>query len=125
MEAPIKHGLRTRTVVLEWLVSDSEDTPAPPDGYIVAFVPFLERGLSSPPHRFLRGLLHHYTLELQHLNSNGIQHIVAFIALCEGYLAIKPHFELWRYFFTVSLYKKREKGRLDRSVLMGCAGIHL
>ena len=55
------------------------------------------------PHRFLRGLLHYYELELQHLNPNGIQHISAFITLCEGYLGIEPHFELWKYFFAVKL----------------------
>ena len=55
------------------------------------------------PHRFLQGLLHYYRLELQHLNPNGIQHILAFIALCEGYLGIKPHFKLWKYFFAVKL----------------------
>ena len=77
-----------------------------------------------PPHPFLRGLLHHYQIELQHLNPNGIQHIVVFIALCEGYLGIKPHFELWRSFYSVSLHKKRERSG-DLSVLMGCAGIHL
>jgi hypothetical protein len=47
-----------------------------------------------------------------------------FIALCEGYLRIEPHFELWRFFFAVSLLKKRERGG-ESSVLMGCAGIHL
>jgi hypothetical protein len=46
------------------------------------------------PHKFLHGLLHHYGIELQHLNPNGIQHIFFFIALCEGYLGIEPHFEL-------------------------------
>jgi hypothetical protein len=56
-------------------------------------------------------LPHHYNLELQHLNPNRIQHITIFITLCEGYLGIEPHFEMWRYFFTVSLYKKKEKGR--------------
>ena len=49
---------------------------------------------------------------------------MAFIALCEGYLGIEPHFELWRYFFSVSLHKKRERSR-DLSVSMGCASIHL
>ena len=49
---------------------------------------------------------------------------MAFIMLCEGYLGIEPHFELWRYFFSVSLIKKKDK---DREILvpMGCAGIHL
>jgi hypothetical protein len=44
--------------------------------------------------------------------------------LCEGYLGIELHLELWRYFFTVTLLKKRERGG-ESSVLMGCTGIHL
>jgi hypothetical protein len=67
------------------------------------------------------GLLHHYQLELQHLNPNGIQQIVAFIVLCEGFLGIKPHFKLWRYFFAISLVKKRD----GSTPLIGCAEIHL
>ena len=43
--------------------------------------------------------------------------------MCEGYLGIEPYFELWRYFFSVSLIKK-ERGR-ETPVPMGCAGIHL
>jgi hypothetical protein len=50
---------------------------------------------------------------------------VAFITLCEGYLGTEPHFELWRYFFAISLLKKREKNKLDLSVPMGCIDIHL
>ena len=57
----------------------------------------------TPPHRFLQGLLHYYGLKLHHLNPNRIQHISAFVMLCEGYLGIKPHFELWKYFFVVKL----------------------
>ena len=48
-------------------------------------------------------------MELQHLNPNGIQHIAAFVALCEGFLGISPHFDLWWYFFAVTLLKKQEK----------------
>ena len=49
---------------------------------------------------------------------------MAFIAMCEGYLGIEPHFELWRYFFSISLIKKKERGR-ETPVSMGCASIHL
>ena len=111
MEGLILRGLLCRrTDAAEWLVPGHEDAPVPPDGYIVSFVPFYERGLTVPPHPFFWGLLHHYQIELQHLNPNGIQHIAAFIAMCEGYLGIKPHFELWRYFFSISLIKKKERG---------------
>ena len=58
------------------------------------------------------------------MNPNKIYHIAAFIAMCEGYLGIEPHFELWRYFFSISLIKKKERGR-ETLVPMGCVGIHL
>ena len=112
MEGLVKRGLlRGRTKVVEWPVSGREEVLAPPDGYDVSFAPFHERRLMIPPHPFFRGLLHHYQIELQHQNPNGIQHIIAFIALCEGYLGIKPHFELWRYFFSTPCTRKgREVG---------------
>ena len=73
MEGLIKRGLlRGRTDMMEWLVPDHEDVLMPPDGYIVSFVPFHECRFTIPPHPFFRGLLHHYQVELQHLNLNGI-----------------------------------------------------
>ena len=73
MEGLVKHGLlRGRIDVAEWLVPSHEDAPAPPDGYVVSFMPFHERRLMIPPNAFFRGLLHHYQIELQHLNPNGI-----------------------------------------------------
>ena len=47
-----------------------------------------------------------------------------FVALCEGFLGISPHFDLWRYFFAVTLLKKWEK-KLELNVPMGCTGIQL
>ena len=58
------------------------------------------------------------------MNPNKIYHIAAFIVMCEGYLGIEPHFELWRYFFSIALIKKKERGR-ETPVLMGCMGSHL
>ena len=86
-----------------------EDLLSPPDGYVVSFTHFHERGFTTPAHKFLQGLLHYYKIELQHLNPNRIQHMVAFVALCEGFLGISPHFDLWWHFFAVTLQKKREK----------------
>ena len=70
------------------------------------------------------GLLEYYQVELQHLNPSGIQHIVSFVALCEGFLGISPHFDLWRYFFAVTLQKKWEK-KQELNTPMGCTGIQL
>ncbi|XP_072151143.1 uncharacterized protein [Setaria viridis] len=128
-EGLVRKGLLCeRTAAGEWELPGMEQVPSPPPGYVISFAHFHERGFASPPSRFFRGLLHHYGLELQHLNPNGIQHIAAFIALCEGFLGIEPHFSLWKYFFTVSLYQKSGKaGSQQRSppVPIGCAGIHL
>ena len=80
----------------------------------------------TPAHRFLWGLLHYYKIELQHINPNGIQHMAAFVALCKGFLGINPHFDLWRYFFVVTLQKKREKsGKKELHMTMGCVSIQL
>ena len=40
--------------------------------------------------------------------------------MCEGFLGISPHFDLWWYFFAVTLLKKQEL-----NTPMGCAGIQL
>ena len=80
----------------------------------------------TPTHRFHQGLLHYYKIVLQHLNPNRIQHMAVFVALCEGFLGISPHFDLWRYFFTITLQKKREKSsRQELHMPMGCTGIQL
>jgi hypothetical protein len=68
-------------------------------------------------------MLFYYKIELQHLNPNRIQHMVAFVVLCEGFLGIRPYFNLWRYFFAVNIQKKRDKGRPELHMPMGCANI--
>ena len=69
-------------------------------------------------------LLDYYQVELQHLTPNGIQHIAAFIDLCEGFLGIDPHFDLWRHLFAVNPLKKRV-GKQELHAPVGCTGIHL
>ena len=52
--------------------------------------------------------------------------MAVFVALCEGFLGISPHFNLWRHFVTVTLQKKREKScRQKLHMPMGCIGIQL
>ena len=73
MEGLVKKGLLcARTAEMECIIPSGEDEPSLSDGYVVSFIPFHERGLMTPPQRFLRGLLHYYGIELQHLNPNGI-----------------------------------------------------
>jgi len=56
MECLVHCGLlNMRTMAEEWLLSDEEDVPSPPDRYVVSFTHFHESGFSTPAHRFLRG----------------------------------------------------------------------
>ena len=104
MEGLIRRGLLyARTLAEEWLLPGEEDLLSPPDDYVVSFAHFHERGFATHTHKFLWGLLHYYKIELQHLNPNEIQHMATFVALCEGFLGIRPHFNLWRYFFAITL----------------------
>jgi hypothetical protein len=80
----------------ETLAAGPEIIPRPPAGFRVIFLAFLLRGLSLPPHPFLRGLLFAYGIQLHDLNPNTILHIACFITLCECFLGIEPHWALWR-----------------------------
>jgi len=125
LEGLVRRGLLcARTATEEWWLPDNEDAPSLPKGYVVSFARFHERGFATPAHKFLRGLLDYYMVELQHLTPNVVQHIAAFVALCEGFLGISPHFDLWRHFFAVTILKKREK-KQELNVLMGCASIQV
>lgn len=65
----------------------------------VIWAHFVERGLVVPTSDFFRGILQFYDLQLVHLNPNGVLHIDIFVHLCEVYLGIQPHFELFRKLF--------------------------
>jgi hypothetical protein len=67
----------------------------PPEGYVVSFVAFHERGLRVPPSHFMRALLHYYKVELHHLAPNSISQAAIFAAVYEGYLGMEPHWNLW------------------------------
>jgi hypothetical protein len=85
----------------ESLAAGPEIIPRPPPGFRVIFIAFLLRGLSFPPHPFLRGLLFAYGIQLHDLNPNSILHIACFITLYECFLGIEPHWALWRRIFII------------------------
>ncbi|XP_071680606.1 uncharacterized protein [Lolium perenne] len=76
-----------------------ESYPKPPMEYRVSFVDHLIRGLSTPIHDFLRGLLFVYGIQLHQLTPNSILHISIFITLCECFLGIPPNWVLWKRIF--------------------------
>jgi hypothetical protein len=83
------------------------------------FLAFLLRGLSLPAHKFLRGLLFVYGVQLHQLTSNSIMQIACVVTLCgsilcESFLGIDPHWIVWKFLFclrpSVFLDKKPELG---------------
>jgi hypothetical protein len=113
----------TNVVQPEWIILDNEDKLNPHIGCVVSFTYFHEQGFKTPTSDFFNGLLRHYRIKLQNLNPNLILQIVVFVALCEGYLGIKPNFALWKYYFYATIfYKKVKKGetvlvRIDSCVI--------
>ena len=104
LDALVSRGeLPALTAAAEWRVPGEEVEPVPPPGYVVSFVNFHERGFGVPADDFLRGLLHRWGLEVQHLTPNGVIHLGAFVTLCEGWLGIEPHWELFKHFFGLKL----------------------
>ena len=73
-----------------------EGFPVPKGPERVCLVPYLLRGLAFPIHPFLHGLLNFYGIQLHHLTPASIMYITGYVAVCEMYVGIEPHFELWR-----------------------------
>jgi hypothetical protein len=84
----------------EWMVPPSRAAPSPPPGYVLSFVSFHERGFGVPASRFMRALLHYYGVELHNLNPNSIAQAAIFVVVCEGFLGIDPHWDLWTHLFS-------------------------
>jgi hypothetical protein len=83
---------RTSRDLPEWRVPPKDHRePTPPEGYVVSFITFHERGLGVPPSQFMRAIPHYYGVELHHLAPNSISQAAIFVAVCEGYLGIEPH----------------------------------
>jgi hypothetical protein len=76
LEELVRDGLlrqRTSWSQPKWIALPSDHRePAPPEGYMVSFVCFHERGFGVPASPFMRALLHYYKVELHHLAPNAI-----------------------------------------------------
>jgi hypothetical protein len=68
------------------------------------FKSFVERGLAIPVCDFLRGLLFFWGIQLHHLTPTSILHISIFVHLCEAFLGICLHFDLFKSPFFLNPY---------------------
>jgi hypothetical protein len=72
-----------------WIIQPAADwEPNPLFGYMVSFIRHHERGFAAPASRFMRGLCHHYGVELHNFTPNAISQAATFVGVCEGFLGI-------------------------------------
>ncbi|KAE8818362.1 hypothetical protein D1007_04001 [Hordeum vulgare] len=80
-------------------IPGAETAPTREEGEIVIFYEHFYRGFGHPASPFFSEWLHFFGLEPHHLASNAILQLSAFVVLCDGFLGIKPHLDLWRSLF--------------------------
>jgi hypothetical protein len=59
----------------------------------------------------MRALLHYYKVELHHLAPNSISQAAIFAAVCEGYLGMELHWNLWFHLFKAEHFAKKADER--------------
>ncbi|RLN27738.1 putative gypsy-type retrotransposon [Panicum miliaceum] len=75
---------------------------------MVIFLSFYEKGFGLLSGAFFQGLLQYYRVEVTQLKFNSIAQIATFIHLCEGFLGITPHFNLWRALHDLRAYPNKD-----------------
>ena len=116
----VKDSILPKKTLIGWRNADGESFPITNTDDVVVFEPFFYRGFSLLTSRFSRGLLHWYRIELFNFNPNSILHISSFIHLCEAFLGVRPHFNLFRFLFSL---KATQKG--GQISVVGGAGLQL
>jgi len=125
-----KEGLLRHHTLLsspEWIAPPADHRePKPPNGYVVSFAKFHDHGMCAPPSRFMRALCHHYGVELQHFSPNAITVAAVFAVVCEGYLGMMPHWQLWLHLYRGELFNAptRTTG-MRKPVRAGCLNLVL
>jgi hypothetical protein len=104
-----------------WIVPPATDRePNPSFGYVVSFVRRHECGFASPASRFMRGLCHHYGVELHNFTPNAISQAATFVGVCEGFLGFPVNWDLWIHLFHAELHTvTTAETRVRRAVRAG------
>ena len=114
LEARVKGGLLrpiTDEGAPEWIVPLVSDTePNPPPGYVVCFLSFLERGFGAPVGWLIQAILHYYEVELHILNPNSVMQAAVFATVCEWFLGVPPHWNLWLHLFKAEMSSRNKGG---------------
>jgi hypothetical protein len=93
-------------------------SPPPNTNEIMVSTSVFQRGFCLPSCNFFHDLLHHYKIELVHLNPNSILQIAIIIHLCEAYLDVPLNFSLFKYYFF-----SKNQPITDKRQIIGSVGI--
>ena len=95
LERLVEAGVLPDRITAGWRPTSGEPYPMPHTDEAIVFEDYFWRGLGIPVHPFLRDLLEFWRVSLCNLHPNTILHISIFIHLCEAYLGVLPHFNLF------------------------------
>jgi len=100
----VSHHLLQPRSIIQWQPAEGHNRPFEKVAETVLFKSFVERGLAIRTCDFLRGLLFHWGIQLHHLTPNSMLLISIFMHLCEAFLGIHPHFDLFKSLFSLILH---------------------
>jgi hypothetical protein len=108
---------------MAWIVLSAMDRePNPPYCYVVSFIRHHECGFVAPASRFMRGLCHHYGVQLHNFAPNAISQAATFVGVCEGFLGIPVNWDLWVHLFRAELHTlTTPEPRVRRGCAAWCA----
>ena len=78
-----------------------------------------ERGISVPVGRFVQALCGYYWVELHNFGPNSISQAAVFVTVCEGYLGIEAHWDLWIHLFRGELFIENVRDQPKRFARAG------
>jgi hypothetical protein len=108
----VKNRFLPNHEVLQWRPTKGEES-------LVVLSSFFQCEFGLPSCKFLHDLLHHYQIELVHVNPNSILQIVVFVHLCEAFLVVPPNFPLFKSYFFL-----KYQPSADNWKIIGSIGLH-
>ena len=95
--------------------------PAPGLCGLLSVVP--RPGFGTPAGRLIRAILHYYEVELHNLNPNSVMQAAVFATVCEGFLGVPRHWNLWLHLFKAEKSARYVGGRSSpcESVVARCS----
>ncbi|KAE8819049.1 hypothetical protein D1007_03030 [Hordeum vulgare] len=111
IEALRHHRMLPPASLLTVRIPEAETAPTLQEGEIIVFDKHFSRGFGLLASTFFSNYLTFFGLQPHHLALNAILQLASFIVLCEGFLGIEPHLNLWQSLF----FLKQQSVKMDKA----------